>query len=195
MPHLIVREPGRMTFSLRLSERLRVGRHENSDLVLYGTQVSRQHAEIVPGPQGWMVNDLSSMHGTLVNGVRIASRALKDGDRIHIGNTRLTFHLADEPERIVLLQSTEATPPVREGDAADRRLKLFYELGRAISAIGDTDELLDRFLTAIIEVLGCERALIALWEADRGSFRQIARQRHGAPMDEIVLSSAIVDAT
>src|SRR5262249_39094905 len=142
MPHIIVREPGRVTFSLPLCDRLRVGRHERSDLVLYGTRVSRHHADIVFGTEGWVVNDLGSTHGTMINGERIACRALKDGDRVQIGNAMLTFHVADEPERIVLLQSTEATPPVRGGDAADRRLTLFYELGRAISAIGDTDELL-----------------------------------------------------
>src|SRR5262245_25488667 len=141
MPHLVVREPGRVTFSLPVRETLRVGRHERSDLVLSGTQVSRHHAEIAADAEGVRVTDSGSTHGTLVNGEKVASRCLHESDRIQIGNALLVFHVADEPEQIVHQQITEAAPPSR-GDKADRRLKLFYELGHAIGALGDTDELL-----------------------------------------------------
>jgi len=62
--------------------------------------VSRQHAAIrfEPRPGGdegegeFILYDLASTHGTLLNGERVAApRALRDGDRIRLGATELAF--------------------------------------------------------------------------------------------------------
>jgi HD-GYP domain-containing protein (c-di-GMP phosphodiesterase class II) len=50
---------------------LRIGRQDGLEIVLSHPTVSRQHAEVVPTAQGWMVRDLKSSHGTFVNGVRV----------------------------------------------------------------------------------------------------------------------------
>src|SRR5262245_9922926 len=44
MPYLVVREPGQVSYTLPLREGLRMGRHEQNDVVLDDHQVSRYHA-------------------------------------------------------------------------------------------------------------------------------------------------------
>ncbi len=68
-----------------------VGRHPDSNLVLADPNVSRNHAEIRPNGDRYMVVDLKSTNGTRVNGVRIDSQVLEDGDEITFGNTRMRF--------------------------------------------------------------------------------------------------------
>lgn len=69
-----------------------VGRAPGNDLELaWDGQVSRRHAELVPGPT-WTVVDLGSRNGVVVNGERLAGpRELADGDVIQFGATILLF--------------------------------------------------------------------------------------------------------
>ena len=55
------------------------------------TNVSRQHAEIRPEGDGFVLTDLGSTNGTKVNGARITRHRLLDGDRITLGSTVVEF--------------------------------------------------------------------------------------------------------
>lgn len=68
-----------------------VGRHPESNLVLADPNVSRNHAEIRPQGERYVVVDLDSTNGTSVNGVRVAQHALRDGDEVAFGNTSMRF--------------------------------------------------------------------------------------------------------
>ncbi len=71
-----------------------IGRSRSCDVVLDDANVSRQHAEIRPRGDGWMVADLGSTNGIAVNGVRVERpQSLRPGDRIEIGASVLTFEL------------------------------------------------------------------------------------------------------
>lgn len=50
---------------------VRIGRSIDADVVLAAVSVSRHHAELRPGPQGWMLADVGSSGGTYVGGARI----------------------------------------------------------------------------------------------------------------------------
>ena len=65
-----------------------VGRRPESNIVLADPNVSRDHAEIRPQGDGFMLIDLGSTNGSKVNGVRVAQRLLQDGDEISFGNTK-----------------------------------------------------------------------------------------------------------
>ncbi len=67
------------------------GRRPESTVQLADPNVSRNHAEIRPQGNGWVLIDLGSTNGTRVNGVRISSHELVEGDEISFGNTRITF--------------------------------------------------------------------------------------------------------
>lgn len=72
----------------------RVGRSEESEIVLLDPSVSRSHAilEIAAGEP--VVRDLGSTNGTFVNGRRVSVEALQDGDELLFGNTRMRFETA-----------------------------------------------------------------------------------------------------
>lgn len=68
-----------------------IGRHPDSNLVLADPNVSRNHAEIRPQGERFVVVDLGSTNGTRVNGVRVDTQLLDDGDEVSFGNTRMRF--------------------------------------------------------------------------------------------------------
>jgi two-component system, cell cycle response regulator len=76
-------------------------RPDRADLVVPGDpQISSVHCRIERGPQPdtWQVVDLSSTNGTVIDGNRITTMALRDGDRVHLGSTVLKFCYHDELE-------------------------------------------------------------------------------------------------
>jgi hypothetical protein len=68
-----------------------VGRRPESTIQLGDPNVSRNHAEVRPLGNGWIVVDLGSTNGTRVNGARISSHELTEGDEIAFGNTIVHF--------------------------------------------------------------------------------------------------------
>ncbi len=70
------------------SDRVRIGRHPDSDIFLDDVTVSRRHAEILSDATGYQVVDVGSLNGTYVNGERIERAALSDSDQIQVGKYR-----------------------------------------------------------------------------------------------------------
>jgi hypothetical protein len=68
-----------------------IGRAPDSTVVIADPRASRRHAEIRPAGHGFVVTDLGSMNGTVVNGSPIREHALQDGDELRIGSTTLRF--------------------------------------------------------------------------------------------------------
>lgn len=66
--------------------------HENDIALPDDPTASRLHAVLEPFAAAWCVTDLGSSNGTWVNGERIwGTQALRHGDEIRIGQTRLIF--------------------------------------------------------------------------------------------------------
>src|SRR6476646_2912616 len=76
-----------------------IGRRETNDLRLAGSEVSRDHAEIVAENGGFRIRDKQSRYGTYVNDEQVTERALSHGDRIRLGRSggaELVFLLAEQ---------------------------------------------------------------------------------------------------
>ena len=72
-----------------------MGRDTGCDITVNDISASRNHAELSLTPQGqWVIADLQSTNGTLVNGTAVASQPLYVGDIITIGETDFEFALA-----------------------------------------------------------------------------------------------------
>jgi uncharacterized RDD family membrane protein YckC len=63
----------------------------DNTLRLSDPSISRHHAVIRMGPSGYEIQDLQSSNGVLLNGNRVPSASLRDGDRITLGQMQLTF--------------------------------------------------------------------------------------------------------
>ncbi|MFM1785470.1 MAG: hypothetical protein RLZZ108_494 [Actinomycetota bacterium] len=70
----------------------KAGRHPNADIFLDDVTVSRKHAEFSRQGKTFEVRDLASLNGTYLNGVRIDSAKLSNGDEVQIGKFKLTFY-------------------------------------------------------------------------------------------------------
>jgi hypothetical protein len=68
-----------------------LGRSRQCDVVLNDPNVSRRHAEVRREGDGWVLVDLDSTNGVLVNGQEVKRAALADGDRLQLGTTALRF--------------------------------------------------------------------------------------------------------
>jgi hypothetical protein len=89
---LLVLEGGRPERTVRLGrEIVTIGRLRDCDVVLADPGASRRHAQIRHENGEYVLRDLGSTNGTIVNGVVTPSHALREGDRITIGATELEF--------------------------------------------------------------------------------------------------------
>jgi hypothetical protein len=70
-----------------------IGRLSTNDVVLSDPNVSRRHAELRRDGNDWMIVDLGSTNGTMVNGKLAKEHKLKDGDKISFGTSELVFGL------------------------------------------------------------------------------------------------------
>jgi signal transduction histidine kinase len=75
-----------------------IGRSEDCEVTIAGALVSRRHARILPGQDGWLIEDLGSANGTAVNGQQVESVRLQDGDWLTVGDCQLTFVLDEDYE-------------------------------------------------------------------------------------------------
>jgi pSer/pThr/pTyr-binding forkhead associated (FHA) protein len=65
-----------------------IGRSPGNNIVADSQLVSKVHARIERSGVEMLVTDLQSANGTFVNGERIDSRILKDGDEVSVGHAR-----------------------------------------------------------------------------------------------------------
>jgi ABC transport system ATP-binding/permease protein len=68
-----------------------IGRANDNDVVIQDVLASRHHAFLVQSPLGTEIRDARSVNGTFVNGVRVGSAVLNEGDVVTIGNIDLVF--------------------------------------------------------------------------------------------------------
>jgi hypothetical protein len=70
-----------------------IGRLSGNDVVLSDPNVSRRHAELRLNNGQWVLSDLGSTNGTLVNGKLAHEQRLSDGDRLSFGSSELIFEI------------------------------------------------------------------------------------------------------
>ncbi len=74
-----------------LADNFIIGRNPDCDLVLDDGLASSQHTRLYRAAGQWMIEDLNSTNGTLLNAKPIQTMALHDGDNIQIGELQLQF--------------------------------------------------------------------------------------------------------
>ncbi|MBX3471647.1 MAG: FHA domain-containing protein [Planctomycetes bacterium] len=73
-------------------DRVRIGRHPDNEVQIDSMAVSRHHCLLERAGEGWVVEDLGSNNGTLVNGAAIRQRTpVREGDVLSIGKFQVSF--------------------------------------------------------------------------------------------------------
>lgn len=68
-----------------------IGRAPECVIMLEDPNVSRNHAEIRPSGEGFVLADVGSTNGSKINGIRVSERVLNDGDELTFGSTTFRF--------------------------------------------------------------------------------------------------------
>src|SRR4051812_30764936 len=150
-----------------------IGRRETNDLRLAGSEVSRDHAEIVADNGGFRIRDRQSRYGTYVNDEPVTERALAHGDRIRLGRS-------GGAELVFLLAESAAPSPDKATTTAIGDLRQIAALLDGLRALGSgrvLDDVLALVLDSAIEVTGAERGFIMLATADNELEFKLARGR------------------
>ena len=75
-----------------------LGRGNDTDIRIHDNSVSRRHARIQPGADGYYAIDLQSTNGTFVNDVPASMYKLRDGDYLRVGNCIYRFLMGGNVE-------------------------------------------------------------------------------------------------
>lgn len=85
-----------LNIELDESRPLVIGR-KRGDLIIDDPLVSSTHCRIIPKNGGWMLQDLGSTNGTMVDGRLARETTLKPGCEISVGGCKLRLYVGDQP--------------------------------------------------------------------------------------------------
>src|SRR5437867_5356317 len=157
-----------------------LGRGSDCDIRINDHSVSRRHARIQPGADGYYAVDLQSTNGTFVNDVPASMYKLKDGDYLRIGNCIYRFLMggnveAEYHEEIYRLTIVDALTEIHNKryflEFLDRELARSARYGRPLSLVMID---IDKFRTINEELghLGGDFTLRELAARIKGSIRK-----------------------
>jgi serine phosphatase RsbU (regulator of sigma subunit) len=149
-----------------------IGRRETNDLRLAGSEVSRDHAEIVVEGGKFLLKDRSSRYGTYVNGEQVTERPLVHGDRVRLGRSG--------GAEMVFLMADAEPPPERSTTTAIGDLRQIAALLEGLRALGSgrvLDDVLSLVMDSAVDVSGAERGFIMLATATGELELRMARGR------------------
>ncbi len=139
-------------------ERLTLGRRAENDLCLAGSDVSRDHAEIVSEAPGvYVLRDRGSRYGTFVNDEQITEHRLRDRDTIRFGRSggATAIFLYDEIPLTTDHPSTSIVTGLRQ-------VSLLLDALRALGSGRVLDEVLALVIDSAIDLAGAERGFVML---------------------------------
>lgn len=163
-----------------------LGRAVECTVPIKDRYLSRRHAEIVFHGGEWVVRDLGSVNGTLLNGTRIVLPVpLRPGDRIMLGDSEVVFETGDETtshSQLIALDSNSHARnlaiPLQE---IDERTRTGVLASLALQFIDDRsmDDVFEFILDRVVELLHPSRAALALLGADQ-QFQDVRLRRSDA---------------
>jgi hypothetical protein len=140
---------------LREEEEYVLGRDATSTLVVDDDRVSRRHARLRRGREGWELSDLASKNGTMVNGQPVAGRALlAQRGWLSLGGVLAAFEpLTEEQSRA-------------ESSAQSERRRSTIAARRRLAAADSLDAILQGLLESVVQLSRAERGFVLLARGD-----------------------------
>ena len=188
-----------------------IGRSNSADVTISDRFLSRKHVRLFRDGDNWLVEDLGSRNGTLVNGVRItAPKVVSEGDVIGIsqsvlvigdgGGTRSPEPAGSQtrtifkPAEAILGESRETVSRSELADRADlqraaEQLNVLVDIHQALADSLTADELFDRVLDRVFVHLQPQNGAIFL--LDDGSLVRAAGRSMAAADDDFPESQSL----
>ncbi|KAF0163349.1 MAG: adenylate cyclase, partial [Caulobacteraceae bacterium] len=223
MATLQITSPEGNARSVELERTNTLGRHPDNSIQLLDRIVSKNHCIVALVDNGYVLEDLGSLNGTYINGERVeGKRALRPGDEIVVGSTRIRFDgaastdtaeslptgaqgkvtmapgMVESHVRARLSQQGDQNfvPETLIDDTAVRRdyekLRASYELTRAIAGELDVNRLLEKILTTAFELLSADRGVVLLLDDNQRPQPRCVRTKRPGVGEEVALSSTII---
>jgi len=154
-----------------------LGRQFDSNICLTGKAISRHHAQILQDDSGFLVEDLDSSNGTLLNGQRLAPHVqvtFTERDQLQIGPYVLALRpnptVATTEASLVVRQQVRATGIDQSVYGQDPAVKLqvVLEIAQHLGTTLDLEPLLEKLLEQLIRLFpNADRAMVLLCEGDK----------------------------
>jgi transcriptional regulator with GAF, ATPase, and Fis domain len=216
-PRLLVLSGPLKDSTIPLSEgEVTIGREASNAIAIADPSVSRKHC-LLNGQDGrFLVRDLDSRNGTLVNGVGVEERWLQHGDEIAAGDSSFLFLLQDEetapavgrvefeeaqftaetlvinPRDVVYLQPDRLLRELPATSRVARNLNALLKISRIVHAIRDLDELQGQLLDLIFEIVPAGRGAILLTDKQGEQFNSMfSRMRQEGQVELVRVSRTI----
>ncbi|MEQ1832806.1 MAG: SpoIIE family protein phosphatase [Candidatus Eisenbacteria bacterium] len=188
---------------------LRIGRASANRVQLLDGTVSKEHAELVSGVEGWTIRDLGSRNGTRVNG-REATTPLKlsAGDRLEVGHVLLDVSADDdnfERTRFTTSEHVDSALSLKVSDVLQRSQSSGGESARVLHLLADAGRLLvlprplpetcETLLGFVEKAVPASRLVMLLRDAATGELLQMAARYRGGRADEPLALSRTITRT
>ena len=180
-----------------------IGRDPANVVAIIDPSVSRKHCLLRREEDGrFLLRDLDSRNGTLVNGVTVKEQWLRHGDEIATGDSSFLFLLEEEnrpgsksrvvfddthptaetrlihPKEAVYLQPDRLLKELPATSQVSKNLNALLKISRIVHAIRDLEELQAQLLDLIFEVVPAGRGAILLSDGEGPEFTSMyARTR------------------
>jgi serine phosphatase RsbU (regulator of sigma subunit) len=200
-----------------------LGRHPECDIVLDQGAVSRQHAQISFVDGRYVIEDLRSRNGTLVNGDLVQSpQALNDGDEVKICDHSLAFyldavraavpvgagafgegsHLFEVAEDVAKVGNSTvmwkidlgATDTTRLAVKPETKLRALIEITQNLSRATALEEILLKVLDSLFNIFSqADRGFVVLCTPEGRLIPKAFKQRQGQESEGARMSRTIIN--
>ncbi len=215
-PRLLVLSGPLKDSTIPLSEgEITIGREASNGIAIADPSVSRKHCLLSRQEERFLVRDLESRNGTLVNGSGVEEQWLHHGDEIATGDSSFLFLVEDEtpapagrvefedakftaettiihPKDVVYLHPDRLLRELPATSRVARNLNALLKISRIVHAIRDLSELQGQLLDLIFEVVPAGRGAILLADSEGHQFNSMfARMRRAGQAQLVKVSRTI----
>lgn len=196
-----------------------IGRAAENDLVLDLPQISSHHAIFERKGEGWCVRDLDSLNGTFVNGARVGSSAVGDGDQVMLARVHVAVRLVDRQEQdpantVHVVRGTRREtvesvidseeigtfrPAAHIDDPEDLRLgyeklRHAHALSMRIGVEHDPEQMMREVLAFSFRIVRADYGIALLEEPGTGEWEPLAvRRRDPQESSTVLVSRTVMD--
>src|SRR6478672_6559205 len=192
-----------------------VGRDAANTAHLDDPEVSRRHCLIRCTADSYVLEDLGSRNGTMVNDVAVTRQELNDGDRIAIANHVFVFSTGDPTQLLSVVvartgdEKVEFSAVQTAGNVAlntqrllgsagsarpARNLRAILDINRKASSSRDPEALQLSMLDLAFELTSAERAAVLIYDQQEGPpASMLGRERKLATSRNIAVSRTVIE--